>query len=152
VASSAKDEPFFYLYDDTVAHRGNRKLLIVLLVVLALGIGGVIYLLTRPAKRSAPGANVTITISPKEAQVVAGEAHDFSATVIGSGDTDVTWSVQEGSAGGRVVNRGAKAEGGAVASMAVYVAPSTPGTYHLLATSNADKSKSDMAEVLVSGK
>lgn len=127
-------------------------MLIVLMVVLALGVLGVIYLLSRPSAKSPSGGNVAITISPTEAQVVAGEAHDFSATVTGSGDTDVTWSVAEGSGGGNVVNRGAQAQGGAVASLGVYVAPGTPGTYHVVATSKADTTKSATAEVLVSGK
>ncbi len=152
VAAHGKDEPFFYIYDDTAAQRGNSRLVIALLVVLALGVLGVIYLMSRtPAKHAVTG-NVTIVISPTEAQVVAGDAHDFSATVTGSGDTDVTWSVQEGSSGGTMVNHGAKAQGGTVASMAVYIAPSTAGTYHVVATSDADKSKSATAEVLVSGK
>jgi chitinase len=127
-------------------------LLIVLMVVLALGVLGVIYLLSRPSAKSPAGANVTVTILPAEADVPVGEAHDFSATVTGSGDTDVTWSVAEGSAGGTVVNRGAQAQGGAVASLGVYVAPTTPGTYHVVATSKANPSKSATAEVLVSGK
>jgi chitinase len=127
-------------------------LLIVLMVVLALGVLGVIYLLSRPSAKSPAGANVTVTILPAEADVPVGEAHDFSATVTGSGDTDVTWSVAEGSAGGTVVNRGAQAQGGAVASLGVYVAPATPGTYHVIATSKANTTKSATAEVLVSGK
>ena len=122
------------------------------MVVLALGVLGVIYLLSRPSAKSAAAANLTITISPAETEVSVGEAHDFSATVSGSGDTDVSWSVVEGSAGGTVVNRGAQAKGGAVANLGVYVAPTTPGTYHIVATSKANTTKSATAEVLVSGK
>ena len=151
-AANGKDKDFFYFYDDSSSQRGNRKLLIALMVVLALGVLGVIYLLSRPSAKSSVAANVAITISPTETEVSVGEAHDFSATVSGSGDTDVTWSVVEGSAGGTVVNRGAQAQGGAVANMGVYVAPTTPGTYHIVATSKADPSKSATAEVLVSGK
>jgi chitinase len=47
------------------------------------------------------------------------------------------------------VNRGAKADGGTVSSLAVYIAPRTPGTYHLLATSKADPQESASAEVTV---
>ncbi len=146
---TAKDDNFFYFYDDSSAPRSNRKLLIPLMVVLALGVLGVIYLLSRPSARSTAGANITVTISPTEAQVVSGQAHDFVATVSGSGDTDVNWSVAEGSAGGKMVNRGAQAQGGTVSDMAVYVAPSTPGSYHVVATSKADTSKSATAQVTV---
>jgi len=153
VATAAgKSEDFFYFYDDKSSQRGNRKLLIVLMVVLALGVLGVIYLLSRPSAKSAPPANLAITIAPTETEISVGESHDFTATVTGSGDTDVTWSVAEGSAGGTVVNHGAQAQGGAVASLGVYAAPTTPGTYHVVATSKADPAKSATAEVLVSGK
>jgi chitinase len=151
-AATGKDDDFFYFYDDSSKQQGSRKLLIVFMVVLALGLLGVVYLLSRPTAKGPAGANVTITISPTEAQVAAGEAHDFSATVTGSGDTDVNWSVAEGSPGGKVVSRGAQAQGGAVAILGVYVAPTTPGTYHVVATSKADTKKSATAEVLVSGK
>ncbi len=152
VAPAAHDENFFYFYDDSSAQRGNRRLLIILLVVLALGIAGVIYLMSRPSAKSAAIADVTVTISPTEAKVVAGEAHDFAATVTGSGDSDVTWSVEEGSAGGKVVNHGAQAQGGTVSTVGVYIAPSTPGTYHVVATSKADPAKSVAAEVTVTEK
>ena len=151
-ASATGKDDFFYFYDDKSSQRGNRKLLIVLMVVLALGVLGVIYLLSRPSAKSAPPANLAITIAPTETEISVGESHDFTATVTGSGDTDVTWSVVEGSAGGSVVNRGAQAQGGAVASLGVYVAPTMPGTYHIMATSKADPTKSATAEVLVSGK
>ena len=151
-AAAGKDDEFFYFYDDKSPQRSNLKLLIVLMVVLALGVLGVIYLMSRPSGKSPVAGNVTVTISPTEAQVAVGEAHDFSATVNGSGDTDVTWSVAEGNSAGNVVNRGAQAQGGAVASLGVYVAPNTPGTYHIVAASKADPSKSATAEVVVSGK
>ena len=149
---AGKDDDFFYFYDDSTKQQGSRKLLIVGMVVLVLGVLGVIYLMSRPSAKSPAAANVTITISPTEAQVSVAEAHDFSATVTGSGDTDVTWSVAEGSAGGKVVSRGAQAQSGAVTSLGVYVAPTTPGTYHVVATSKANVTKSATAEVLVSGK
>lgn len=51
--------------------------------------------------------------------------------------TAVTWSVREGSAGGTVTPAG------------LYSAPATPGTYHVVATSVADPSKSAAAVVTV---
>jgi hypothetical protein len=151
-SAAGKSEYFFYFYDDKSSQRGNRKLLIALMVVLALGVLGVIYLLSRPSAKSAPPANLAITIAPAEAETSVGGTQDFTATVTGSGDTDVTWSVAEGTAGGTIANRGAQAQGGAVASLGVYSAPATPGTYHIMATSKADPTKSAAAEVLVSGK
>ncbi len=102
-----------------------------------------------PNRSAAQSSNVEVVLSPASAQVVAGNGFDFAATVSGTEDVDVTWSVEEGDTGGRVVPRGAKAEGGKVASLAVYLAPKTAGTYHLLATSKADPTKSAAAEVTV---
>ena len=120
-----------------------------LLVVLVAAIGVVSYLMLRPPAKSAAAGNVTVTLSPEEAKVVAGGTQDFAATVKGTGDIDVTWSVAEGDTGGKVVNRGAQAEGGSVAIMAIYAAPKTPGTYHVVATSKGDPAKSATAEVTV---
>ncbi len=147
-----KDSDFFYFYDDSSRQRGSRKVLIVLMVVLALGVLGVIYLMSRPAAKHIAAGNVTITVTPTEAEVAAGAAQDFSASVSGSGDTDVTWSVVEGNSGGTIVSHGAQAQGGSVASLGSYTAPPTPGTYHIVATSKADPTKSATAEALVSGK
>lgn len=141
---------FSYYYDDRAAQpKSSRFLLIAAVALLAIGIIGVLYLMMRGPAKNAANANVTVTIAPTEAQVVAGNAHDFSATVSGASQTDVTWSVQEGSAGGSVVNHGAQADNGVVSMMVVYIAPSTPGTYHLLATSTANPKKSATAEITV---
>jgi hypothetical protein len=147
-----KDENFFYFYDDATAPKQNRKLLVILLVVFALGVAGIIFLMSRSPAKKPPVGNVTISISPANADIITGQAQDFSATVTGDGNTDVTWSVEEGSSGGKVVNRGAQAQGGTVAVTGVYVAPDMPGTYHVVATSKADPSKSATAEVLVNTK
>lgn len=64
------------------------------------------------------------------ANVVKGANKTFTATVSGSANTAVTWSITEGSAGGSITSGG------------VYTAPNTFGTYHVVATSVADPSKS----------
>jgi zinc-ribbon domain len=147
--ATATNDNFFYYYDDKASHRGNRKLLVVLVVVLVLAIGGVAYLMLRPSAKSASAGDVIVTIAPTEARVAAGGTQDFAATVKGTGDIDVTWSVAEGNTGGTLVNRGAQAEGGSVATMAIYAAPTAPGTYHVVATSKADPAKAATAEVTV---
>ena len=84
--------------------------------------------------------SVAVSISPSTASVVAGDETSFSATVTGTDagqPTDVTWSVQEGAAGGSVDASGR------------YTAPGNPGTFHVVATSVADTSKSAQATVTV---
>ena len=134
-----------------VRRKSGLPVLGILVIVLPLAGAGIAVWMLRSSLRkwAAAPLPVVVTISPASAQVVVGKAFDFSATVSGTNDTQVSWSVQEGDAGGRVVSRGDKAEGGTRSSMATYIAPRTPGTYHLLATSKADPRKSASAEATV---
>jgi hypothetical protein len=82
---------------------------------------------------------VVVSVSPKTANVVAGASASFTASVTGTspGDsTDVTWAVQE--QGGGTINGSGN-----------YVAPGTTGTFHVVATSVADPSRTDTATVVV---
>jgi hypothetical protein len=72
-----------------------------------------------------PPPPVTVTIAPATAAVDACRTLNFTATVTGTTNTAVTWSVQEG------------ATGGAIAASGAYTAPATGGTYHVVATSAA---------------
>ena len=80
---------------------------------------------------------VTVGIEPETAEVGVGGSVRFTAVVTGSANTAVWWSVVEGPSGGEVTSGG------------TYVAPSTPGTYHVVATSQADPSRSATATVIV---
>jgi len=135
----------------------RRRLPVVEVVVSVILLGGAamaVWMLrsTLPDKTSTPAAAVEVTISPARAKVAAGHGIDFAATVTGTDNYNVDWSVEEGDNGGRIVQRGAKAKTGAVSSLAVYMSPKTPGTYHLTATSKADPGKSASATITVTGK
>ena len=83
--------------------------------------------------------SIAVAISPKTAATTTGGALTFTATVTGtlSGQsTGVTWSVQESG-------------GGTVDASGHYTAPSSAGTFHVVATSIADVSKKDTATVTV---
>ena len=80
---------------------------------------------------------VAVAVSPLSATVGSGETAQFSAAVTGSVNTAVTWSIQEGAAGGSVSGAG------------LYTAPSTAGVFHVVATSQADPTKSAAATVTV---
>jgi hypothetical protein len=86
---------------------------------------------------AAPPAPVTVKVTPASATVDACTTAQFSAQVANATDGTVTWSVQEGSAGGTVDTTGK------------YTAPSTAGTYHLVATSKASSAASATATVVV---
>jgi hypothetical protein len=146
-----------WLQPEEPVRRKKTKLPVLEILVAILLLGGAVFAIwmlrsSLPGKSLVPASNVEVSISPSSAEVAAGNGFDFSASVTGTDDADVTWSVQEGDAGGRVVTRGAKAGTGNVSVLAVYVAPKSPGTYHLLATSKADPRKSASAEITVTGR
>ena len=96
-------------------------------VLLMVGCGGT----------ASPPPPVSISISPGNATVNQGAIQPFAATVLNTSNTAVTWSVQEGASGGSVTSAG------------LYTAPQTSGTYHVVATSQADSTKSATAMVTV---
>lgn len=80
---------------------------------------------------------VTVTVSPFSINVDEGGTATFSAAVLGSPNTTVAWSVQEGAAGGSISSAG------------VYTAPNSAGSFHVVATSQADSTRFGTAVVTV---
>ncbi len=80
---------------------------------------------------------VTFTLLPLTAAVDACQTVPFVATVTGSSNQAVTWTIQEGAAGGAVSTGG------------VYTAPSAGGIYHVIATPSAAPAKAITATVTV---
>jgi hypothetical protein len=93
--------------------------------------------------------SISVTIAPASAKLRAGKSAEFSATVSGSGDNEVIWSLQENDIGGSVVPKGAKAEDGKVLSVAVYTAPRKAGIYHLRVSSKSHPESSATALITV---
>lgn len=84
-------------------------------------------------------ASVAISISPPVVNLSANASQQFTATVTGATDTSATWTIQEAPAGG------------AIGSGGMYSAPGAFGTYHVIATSNADTTQSASATIVVAG-
>jgi acyl-coenzyme A thioesterase PaaI-like protein len=84
---------------------------------------------------TAPAPVVAISISPASATLDACRALVFTATVTNSANTAVTWTVTE--AGGGTVTNG------------IYTAPATAGTYHVVARSVADTTKTVQGTITV---
>jgi chitinase len=80
-----------------------------------------------------------VAITPANVTLSVGDKATFTAAVQGSANQTVTWTVQEGANGG----------GGIVTAAGVYTAPALPGTYHVVATSQADPSRTGVATVIV---
>jgi hypothetical protein len=74
---------------------------------------------------SDPATGIAITLNPSVVHLAPSAAVQLSATVTGTKNTAVTWTVTE-------------ASGGTIGSSGNYTAPAAPGTYHVVATSVAD--------------
>jgi uncharacterized protein (DUF1800 family) len=89
-----------------------------------------------------PNSNITVTVAPKTATLGAGNVQQFKATVTGSIDLSVTWSVNGVDFGNTAVGR--------MDGSGNYTAPDNIvglGSVTVRATSNANPAKSDTAVV-----
>jgi len=68
---------------------------------------------------------VSLAVTPVNSTLDQGATQQFNASVVGSSNVAVTWSVQEGAAGGSITGAG------------IYTAPNAAGTFHVVATSQA---------------
>jgi hypothetical protein len=96
---------------------------------------------TNPTTPSTP-TSVSVTISPSTANIRAGDQFQFTATVSGSSNTAVTWSVN-GTAGGSSTL-------GTISSSGNYTAPASlpnPNAVTLTATSSASSSASGSSAI-----
>ena len=80
---------------------------------------------------------VSVNVGAKTATINVNATQTFSATVANASNAAITWSVQEGAAGGTITSTG------------VYTAPATPGTYHIIVTSRQDPTKTAVITVVV---
>lgn len=81
--------------------------------------------------------NVSIAVTPSVSTATVNAMTQFSATVSGTSNSDVTWTVVEG------------VGGGSISTVGLYTAPATPGVYHVRATSVADKNVTATGQIAV---
>lgn len=119
-----------------------HAILLIPILIAAIGCGG--------GSRSTPGNKTggspgpsgpptasLVSITPNGDTIRIGGQRQFAGWDSSVGQFDVTWSLQEGAAGGTITADG------------LYIAPGTPGTFHLIATSSHDSSLSATATVAV---
>lgn len=91
--------------------------------------------------RRPSASTIAVSVAPATASLQPGQTQTFAATVTGSNNGNstpsVSWSIREGTTGGQVTAGG------------VYTAPAAPGAYHVVATSNADRTRAATAQVNV---
>ena len=85
--------------------------------------------------------NVSVTISPSSATLLPSQSQPFKAAVSGTSNTAVSWSVDNIPGGNTSV--------GTISNKGDYTAPSSAGKHTILATSDADPTKSASAAVTV---
>ncbi len=85
-----------------------------------------------------PPPTIVVTVAPEVAAVDPGKTQPFVATVSGIANQAVVWSVTE-------------AGGGTVTAAGIYTAPAASGTYHVVATSQVDRTRQATATVYVGG-
>jgi hypothetical protein len=90
-----------------------------------------------------PPSGVSVALNQSTASVAITHQTQFTATVTGTTNTAVTWSVDNVSGGNSTV--------GTINAAGLYTAPSTVGSHTVTATSAADTSKTASAAVTVTG-
>lgn len=119
--------------------QSKQPLMILIVFGIVMAFLGYEMLEFRRAGKKVHG--VEVAVRPADLRLKPGESQVIEGAVVGSENTALLWSVQEGAGGGTVaaVN----------ASQAKYTAPKASGTYHVVATSKADESKSATVAVSV---
>lgn len=121
------------------------------LCLVAIAVCGCGYAGTPPGESGIPvgsGVAIAISVSPATASVPSGGAQVFTASVSGTANTNVTWSVN-GIAGGNSTIGTIAGTGAATATYTAPSAPPSPATVTVAATSAEDTSKSGSASVTV---
>ncbi len=81
--------------------------------------------------------HLSISASPTTASLTVSQTQAFTAHIIGTNNTAVTWSVME-------------SNGGSISSAGIYQAPANAtGTFHIVATSAADSTQTAQCAVTV---
>jgi hypothetical protein len=114
---------------------------IALAIAMVIGVwgcgGGSTYSSPPTSPTPPPAPLVTVTVAPNSVTLLLGATQSFTATVTGTTNTEVTWSVQEGF-------------GGTIDSTGLYTAPqNSTGTFHVVATSQANPAAKGIAAVAV---
>lgn len=117
------------------AGRKTGGFVIVALVLLIAVAGAVLWL-----RASAHSPRNVLILAPVQSSITVepNSTTELGVAVQGDGGAGISWVVQE-SYGGRVEPAGVTAQGQQIIYKAAYRAGGTPGDYHVVATSAADK-------------
>jgi len=116
-------------------------------VVLAVAVW--FFLHSTTDSRASIGIPTSVSISPANIRVAPGGTVRLQALVSGGRDSEVQWSIAEGTSGGTIEPGGATVQNGTVFLQANYRAPFLTGVYHVVAVSAADPTRKATAQVVV---
>lgn len=94
-----------------------------------------------PTDDTTPSASIMVTVTPATASISTNQTLQFTATVVNSDNTAVTWSVDE--------IQGGNVSVGVITSDGLYTPPSKAGAYSVIAASVADSARRGSATVTV---
>lgn len=109
-----------------------RSVDLVCVILAIVGLTSCTGSTTKPGTNPPP-PTIAISINPGSASIQEGNTKQFSATVTGSANGNVTWS----------------ATGGTITTAGLYTAGNAPGPFTVTATSMADNSKSASAALAI---
>jgi hypothetical protein len=90
-----------------------------------------------PIRGISPPTGIAVAVTPASATISPNATQQYAATVSGTSNQAVIWSVVEG------------AGGGTISAAGLYTAPAAVGTYHIKAVSQQDPWQSATAPVMV---
>src|SRR5690349_2772637 len=89
-----------------------------------------------PSSQAPPPPKIAVSITPAGMSTAMNSTVQFAASVSGTADNRVTWSIVE-------------TGGGSISDAGLYTAPLSQGTYHVRAVSVVDPTRSGTADVTV---
>ena len=116
---------------------GFHRIATALTIAAAFGFWGCGGGSTSSSSLSSPASLVSVTVTPSSVTVLRDATQAFTAKATGTTNTAVTWSVEENS-------------GGTIDSAGIYTPPKNgAGTFHVIATSQANSAAAGAAAVTV---
>ena len=131
------------------AKQEGKKALLFIGVVFALVMAFLGYEMMEFKRAGKQVKGVEVTVSPVVLNLHPGDVAVVEASVIGSENADVAWSMEEGTAGGTLVALPTAEREGRVVAAARYTAPASPGSFRIVARSKADDTREAIATVVV---
>jgi chitinase len=121
----------------------------VIAIVFAVVMAFLGYEMMQFKRAGKQASGVEVTVSPAVVNLHPGDIVVIQASVIGSENSDIEWTMEEGSAGGRLGPLPTGERDGRVVAAVRYTAPAAPGSFHVVARSKADETRTAIATVVV---